>query len=205
MNKYLRSFLVFLLSAALLVGVVALAYLLLPNVAGKSTPASTATPAASALQAVVPSGWLVYTDPAAGFSFSYPPDAHLETGSNDLHPYNFIRVVFKDPLQDSLVVDVQANNEKSLPAQFAAQAYEESASQPAPKALMDAAQTEIVGNKAASKYVIPPTLTDFILYVPLNDKMVVIYPARTADPASGQTPVMDLFNQVLGTFEFPGN
>jgi len=202
----IRSLLVFLLAAVLLLGVAAVGYLVLPNVAGKHT----ASPAnlASARQVTLvptyhPTGWLVYTDPDAGFSFSYPSNAHIEIGSNELHPFNFIRVVFAVPNQDSLIVDVQANQEKSLPAQFAARAYEETENQPAPKAMLDAGQSVQVGGVLASRYVIPSTLTDYMLYVPLNDKMIVIYPGRNDVPVSGATPGSELFNQVLGSFIFP--
>ncbi len=42
-----------------------------------------------------------------------------------------------------------------------------------------------------------------MLFIPLKDKMVVIYPGRNDDPMSGTTPGMDLFNRVLATFNFP--
>jgi hypothetical protein len=200
------SLLVFLLAALLLVGVAAVGYLVLPNVAGHRDPSSAVpTPArpVTLLPTYLPTGWLVYRDPDSGFTFSYPPDAHLEVGSNDLHPFNFIRVVFTNPDQDSLIVDVQANTEKSLPAQFAARAYEETQNQPAPKAMMDAEQSVQMGGALGSKFVVPSTLTDFILYVPWNNKMIVIYPGSNDVPASGQTPGTDLFNEVLGTFVFP--
>ena len=69
--------------------------------------------------------------------------------------------------------------------------------------MLDAEEKVVVGGFTASKYVIPPTLTDFMLFIPCGDTMVVIYPGRNDDPVGGKTSGMDLFNQVLGTFHFP--
>jgi hypothetical protein len=206
MNKVtlIRQVLLLLGSAVILLAVGVAAYLVLPNVAA-SPPA---TPTNPGLGAVIPSiqpGWLVYTDPDGALSFSYPADAHVEADSNAIHPFQFIRVVFKDPAQASLIVDIRANRAKGTPAQFAAQFYQESASAPAPKALLDGEQKVRAGSAQAAKYIIPPTLTDFMLFVPRADKMVVIYPGRNDELTSAKTPGVELFNTVLGTFIFSGN
>ncbi len=190
-----------LLAALVVVGVVTAAYFILPNVSQPANPAGS-PPAAPPAGATAPAGWLVYGDSQAGFSFSYPPDAHLEVDSNELHPYAFIRVTFADPAQGSLIVDVRENTAKQLPEAFAARAYAEaSGGTPAPE-LFSAKEVAAVGSKQASRYAIPPTLTDFMLYLPLDDKMLVIYPGSAMEGVTGQAQSSEVFDQVLGTFQF---
>ncbi len=184
-----------------LAGVILAAYFILPNVRQPGSPTGSPPPALAA-GAAAPAGWLTYTDPQAGFSFRYPADAHLDVESNDLHPLAFIRVTFADPAQGSLVVDVRENKAKQLPEAFAAQAYAETSGEtPAPEQF-SAKEIVTVGSKQASRYIIPPTLTEFMLYLPLNDKMLVIYPASAAQAVTGQLQSGELFNQVLSTFQF---
>ena len=188
----------FILALLVVLGVGAAAYLILPNVSRPPQPT-----AAAAASPAMPAGWLVYADPQAGFSFRYPPDTHVEADSNELHPYNFIRVVFADPAQASLIVDVRENKAKELPEAFAAGAYAETTGATPPPDMFNSKDIVNVGSKQAARYVIPPTLTDFTLYVPLNDMMLVIYPGSTAEGAiAGQAAANDLFNQVLGSFSF---
>src|SRR5512146_2579472 len=194
----------FLLAALVVLGVGATAFLILPNVGLPGSSAS-APPIATATDVSVPSGWLIYRDPQAGFSFRYPPDAHVEFGNNELHPYAFIRVVFAQPEQGSLIVDVRANNAKQLPEAFAAQAYAETTGATPPPDLISPKEIVTVGSKQASRFVIPPTQTDFILYLPINDKMLVIYPGSAGQAVVGQPQVREIFNQVLGTFQFNDN
>ncbi len=181
-------------------GVVLAAYFILPNVRQPVSPAG--SPPSTTAAGGVPAGWQTYTDPQAGFSFRYPADAHLEVDSNELHPFAFIRVTFADSAQGSLVVDVRENNAKALPEAFAAQAYAETSGETPAPGLFSAKEVVTVGSKAASRYVIPPTLTDFMLYLPLSDKMLVIYPASDAETVTGQPQSGELFNQVLSTFQF---
>ena len=131
----LRSLLWFLLAAILIGAAVVAGFSILPNLDGRASLSPTPPVAAASTLPAIPPGWKVYSDPDAGFSFSYPPRAVLETGKNDLHPYNFIRLVFSEPAQASLIVDVRANSAKSTPAELAAQLYQEAASQAAPKAV----------------------------------------------------------------------
>ncbi len=181
-------------------GVVALAVFILPNVA-RPNPASSTT-AAPTIASAAPAGWLVYTNPQAGFSFRYPPEAHLEVDSNELHPFAFIRVAFADPQQGSLIVDVRQNTAKQLPEAFVASAYAETTGETPPPETFSTKEIITVGSKKASRYVVPPTLTDFMLFIPLDDKMLVIYPGSAGEMVAGQSQDNALFNQVLGTFEF---
>jgi hypothetical protein len=196
-----------ILLAALFVAVIVGISILVLSTAPKNSTASAISPIGPAptpsLQPSPPAGWLTYTDKDAGFSFSYPPDAYFETGTTEQHPFNFIRLVFSDAGQSSLIVDVRDNTAKSTPRELAAQAYQETGGQAAPKAMLDAEETVKVGSLDAWKYIVPPTLTDFMLFIPIGDKMLVIYPGSTADPISGKTSGMDLFNQVISTFRFP--
>lgn len=189
------------LAALVVVGVVSAAYFILPNVSRPGSPAGS-PPAAPSASATAPAGWLVYSDPQAGFSFRYPADAHLEVDSNPLHPFAFIRVAFADPAQGSLIVDVRENTAKQLPEAFAARVYAEVSGGTPPPELFSAKELAAVGSKQASRYAIPPTLTDFMLYLPLNDKMLVIYPGSATEGVSGQAQSSQVFNQVLGTFQF---
>jgi hypothetical protein len=201
----LRPIFLLFLSGIALVIVIGISYLVISTVPAKNLPVQ--TPIASFKPALkadlqVLADWLVYEDKDAGISFRYPPDAVLETGTSEQHPYNFIRLVFKQTGQSSLILDIRENKAKSTPRELAAQAYEETSSQSAPKSLIDAEEKVSVGGLAASKYIIPPTLADFMLFIPDGDKMLVVYPGRNEDPVSGNTPAIDLFNQVLETFVF---
>ena len=203
-----RPFLLALISAIALAAVFGTSYFVLSTVPSRN--AAVQTPAPSSAPALkptiqVPTGWLAFEDKTAGISFYYPPDAVLETGTSELHPYNFIRLVFKQPGQASLILDMRENKAKSTPGELAAQAYAETSSQAAPKSLMEAEQKVVVGGLSGSKYVIPPTLTDFMLFIPDGDKMLVVYPGSNDNPASGKTLRMDLFNQVLDTLIFSDN
>ncbi len=190
-----------ILAALVLVGVVTAAYFILPNVGRPASPAGSPPPASTS-SADAPTGWLVYNDPQAGFSFRYPPDAHLEVGSNELHPFAFIRVAFADPAQGSLVVDVRENTAKQLPEAFAARVYTETTGETPPPSMLNAKEVTTVGSRTAARYAIPATLTDFMLYVPLNDKMLVIYPGSADEGVAGQLKSNEEFNLVLGTFKF---
>ena len=202
-SALLRSILWFLLAAILLAAAIAVGYALLPNLAGSPQPSPTPPIlAASAPTPAIPAGWKTYTDPDAGFSFSYPPDAVLETGSNELHPFNFIRLVFTERDQASLIVDVRPNPSKSTPAELAAQLYQEAAGQAAPKTLSSSPESVLVGSALAEKFVLPPTLTQYMLFLPRNDKMMVIYPGGVDAPATATPPALDRFNQVLASFTF---
>ena len=200
--------LILIVFSALLLGAVLGLSILILSIAPKNNPPAplpvvTSTVPAPMARPTTPVGWLTYTDKDAGFSFSYPPDAYLETGSNTQHPFNFIRMVFKDASQSSVIVDIRSNTAKSTPRELAAKTYQESGGQAAPKAMLDAEEEIMVGGNSASKYVIPSTLTYFMLFISCGDKMVVIYPGRNDDPLDGKTPGMDLFNTVLDTFHFP--
>ncbi len=194
----------FILALLVVLGVGAAAYLVLPNVGRPPEPTAAAAAGAPA-EPSAPAGWLVYTDARAGISFRYPPDAHIEVDSTDLHPYNFIRLVFADPAQASLIIDVRENTAKALPEAFAAGAYAETTGETPPPGMFSAKEIVKVGSKQAARYVIPPTMTDFMLYIPLNDRMLVIYPGSTEGAVARQTTGNDLFNQVLGSFVFSDN
>ncbi len=189
-----------ILALLVVAGVGTAAYFLLPNVGRQ--PANPAPAAGAPAQTSVPAGWLTYTDPRAGISFRYPPDAHLEAESSEAHPYNFIRLVFADPAQASLIVDVRENTAKQMPEAFAAAAYAETTGETPPPGMFSAKEIVQVGSKQAARYVIPPTMTDFTLYVPLNEEMLVIYPGSTEQSVVGQPAGYDLFNPVLGSFSF---
>jgi hypothetical protein len=153
-------------------------------------------------------GWYLYVDKEAGYSFSYPGDAHIQLGKNPNHPYNAVTIFF--PIPDSygyhgMVIDVVENTGKLSIEDFARSVYK-SASPNAivPDTLLSKAETITVAGRTALKVQIPPTLTDFIIFLPYQDKMFMINPSGdpfdTDDPAKGET--LDLFYKVLATLTF---
>lgn len=172
-----------------------------PNVSS-TPPKPTATPL------MTKDGWYLYVDKEVGYSFSYPRDAHIQLGKNPLHPYNAVTIFFPIPNSygyHGMVIDVVENFEKLSPEDFAKSVYKSvSPNAIVPDNLLSKAETITVAGSSALKVQIPPTLTDFIIFLPYQDKMFKIHPSgdpfNTGDTAKGET--LNLFYKVLGTLTF---
>jgi len=153
-------------------------------------------------------GWDLYIDREVGYSFSYPSDAHLHFGKSQFHPLNAVTILFRIPKSYGnlgMVIDVQNNIQRLRPEEFASTLWPANAE--IPENFLSKAETIDVAGIAALKVEIPPTLADFVIIFPYQDKMFIVFPAD--DPMNNDDPVkaehMALFYKVLGTFRFADN
>ncbi len=151
-------------------------------------------------------GWYLYVDKEVGYSFSYPQNTHIDYGKGPFHPFNVVTLLFRIPNSygyHGMVIDIQKNPQQFRPEDFAKSVYQSNA--PAatiPNDLLSNSETVTISGMPALKAKIPPTLTDFMIFLPYQDKMFKIYPTgdpfNTDDPTN--TEALALFYKILGTF-----
>jgi hypothetical protein len=153
-------------------------------------------------------GWYLYIDREVGYSFSYPSDAYLQFGKSKFHPYHAVTILFRIPNSYGnlgMVIDVQKNIRRLSPEEFARTLWP--ANVEIPENFLSKAETIDIVGIAALKVEIPPTLADFVIIFPYQDKMFIVFPAddpmNIDDPAKAEH--LSLFNKVLGSFRFEAN
>jgi hypothetical protein len=153
-------------------------------------------------------GWYIFSDPEVGYSFHYPPGSHLSAGKGPRYPFTAIELEVRVPDEVSyhgLSISVQPNPAALSPAEFAVRTYSQLAPgiNPPPDFARNAGSVR-VGKATALKVVIPPTLSEFTLFLPYKDKMLIIAPVRNQtvldDPV--KTRAGEIFENILETFVF---
>jgi len=160
----------------------------------------------SGARSLIPAdGWYLYIDQEAGYSFSYPGNVHLHSGNSQFHPYNAVSILFRIPNSFGdlgMVIDVQKNLRSLKPEEFARTLWPANAK--IPENFLSQAETINVDGIPALKVEIPPTLADFVIIFPYQDKMFVIYP--TDDPIvaddSAKAAQIKLFYEILRMIKF---
>ncbi len=109
-------------------------------------------------------GWYLFIDREVGYSFSYPSDAHLQSGKSQFHPFNAVTIIFRIPNSYGnlgMVIDVQKNIQRLSPEEFARTLWPANAE--VPENFLSKAETIYVAGIPALKVEIPPTLADFVI------------------------------------------
>jgi hypothetical protein len=153
-------------------------------------------------------GWYLYIDRGVGYSFSYPRDAHFDSGCSEIHPFCAITLQFRIPNglgYHGIVISVEENIRRLTTEEYVRTLYP-SGTTVQENYLSTGVRISVAG-MSALQVEVPPTLTDFVVIFPYHEKMFVIYP--TDNPIIEDDPVkaehMALFYKVLGTFRFADN
>jgi hypothetical protein len=165
-------------------------------------------PSPSSTPQITKDGWYLYIDRGVGYSFSYPRDAHFDSGCSQIHPFCAIILQFRIPNGHSyhgIVVSVEENIRRLTTEEYVRTLYPSGTTVPE-NYLSTAARINVDG-MSALQVEVPPTLTDFVVIFPYHDKMFVVYP--TDNPIIAVDPVkaehMALYYKVLETFRFADN
>jgi hypothetical protein len=157
--------------------------------------------------AIADDGWYIYSDSESGYSFHYPPNSNLTSGKGPRVPYTSVILEYIVPNERSyhgMTIMVKPNPSLLSSQEFAGAIYKELVpSATAPQNLTANATTVRISNIQALKVVIPPTMADFTLLLPVKNKMIVISP--TGDPIIQDDPVksqaLEIFNKIMLTFQ----
>jgi hypothetical protein len=179
----------------------------IPNIS-QATEVSPTPAIPTATPLITKDGWYLYVDKEVGYSFSYPQNTHIDYGKGPFHPYNVVTLLFRIPNSygyHGMVIDIQKNPQQLKPEDFARSVFQSNAPTVAiPTDLLSSAETVTISGMPALSAKIPPTLTDFMIFLPYQDKMFKIYP--TGDPSNTNDPTnaeaLKLFYKIIGTFTF---
>lgn len=164
-----------------------------------ATPTATAT---SLPTSASPEDWLVFCDPEAGCTFSYPADADFEAGESRFGIYT-IRLQFRMPDEmgyQGMVIHVVPVTDSTSMDDILVQLYESS-----PQGLsLDEWRAQIepmaVGSHTGFKTPCAEGSSDFSIVIPYEDRVYIAAPvhdiaARCVDPQT-----LELFYRILETF-----
>jgi len=167
------------------------------------SPAPSPTPTATATPIVLPNGWYLYTDPQAGYSFSYPPDAHLSVSQSVLDSYRTVGVAFRLPGvhgYQGMVIRVEPNPQRLPVDRILAQLYTRSAQKPPPDNLSSQVESITVAGLPAVRTSVLPTNTEFYILLPHGDKVYMIAPVHGPAADTVDSKALSLFYRILTTF-----
>jgi hypothetical protein len=153
-------------------------------------------------------GWYIFEDKEVGYSFHYPPNSHLSCGIAINEKYLGVTLEYRVPNEVSyhgLAILVEPNTKNQTPMEFAeqiAQSYGPTAN--LSEEAISKSSTYSIAQLSAVKISIPQTMTDYTLFLPYKDKMLIIKP--TGNPMVMDDPVkvdaLKIFDQILATFKF---
>jgi len=167
------------------------------------SPTPPPTPTVTATPIVLPNGWYLYTDPEAGYSFSYPPDAHLSVSQGVLDSYSAVGVAFRLPGvhgYQGMVIRVEPNPRRLPVDRILAQLYTRSAQKPPPDNLSSQVEPITVAGLPAVRTSVLPTNTEFYILLPHGGKVYMIAPVHGPAAAAVDSKALGLFYRILTTF-----
>jgi len=146
-----------------------------------------------------PAAWRTYTDPALGFSFSYPADAHFSSGV-DRRGVSTTRLQFRIPGVEGyqgMVVRVEPNPEGRGIEQVLADLYRPATGEvPVDELLAQFEQFAVAGVAGIRT---TSSEGDFSVLVPLGDRVYIFAPVHSAVATAVDPAALDLFYRVLQT------
>lgn len=150
---------------------------------------------------VLANGWYLYVDKEAGYSFSYPPDAHLETSKEGGFPYKTVHLQFRVPGSgfQGMDIDVFLNTQSLSIEDVAQNIYTDRGSKPSPAAITNSIMSLRVGKLSAFKAVFQPSLVEFIIFIPYKDKVLYAMPVSEMGHTSIDFQATELFEKILAT------
>lgn len=178
----------------------------------ENTPMDFVRPTATALPSptitptpiVLENGWYLYEDKEAGFSFSYPPEVYLSTSKEGFFDYKTVRIAFKPSGfgYQGMEINLFSNPDNLSLADVAQKIYSYSGNIPSLSDLQDCLKPITIGSVSAFKSIYQPALARFIVFVPMQDK--VLY--ATAVTKMGLTDFapssQEMFEKILDTLTF---
>lgn len=167
------------------------------------SPAPSPTPTATATPIVLPNGWYLYTDPQAGYSFSYPPNAHLSVSQDVDSSYKTVNIAFELPRTygyQGLVIRVEDNPQKLPIDGFLAQLYVKRMHKPPPDNLPSLIEPTIVAGLPAFKTSVLPDVSEFHIFLLHGTKVYEFAPVHDAAVTTMDPKALALFHRILATF-----
>jgi hypothetical protein len=163
--------------------------------ASTTTAAPLPTPAS-------PEDWLVFCDPDAECSFSYPADADLKAGKSRLGIYT-IRLQFQMPNvtgYQGMVIHVVPITDSFSMDDILAQLYESSPRDLSLEEWLAQLEPTTVGSQTGFKTSCAEGSSDFSIVIPLEDKAYIATPVHDIAATCVGPQALELFYRVLETF-----
>jgi hypothetical protein len=171
----------------------------LPTATLVAAPATTATPLPTPTS---PEDWLVFCDPEAGCTFSYPADADFEAGKSRFGIYT-IRLQFRMPDvmgYQGMVIHVVPMTDSSSMDDILAQLYESSPQDLSFDEWMAQLEPTTVGSQTGFKTPCAEGSSDFSIVIPHENKVYIAAPVHDIAAICVDPQTLELFYRVLETF-----
>jgi len=206
-NRKIEVIEALVLSAALLV-------VALVSCTSQSAPAVTepspisalvAAPTATATPPLTPASsedWLVFCDPEAGCTFSYPADADFQAGKSKFGIYT-IRLQFRMPNvmgYQGMVIHVVPMTDSSSMDDILAQLYESSPQDLSLDEWLAQLEPTTVGSQTGFKTPCTEGSSDFSIVIPHENKVYIAAPVHDIAAMCVDPQTLELFYRVLETF-----
>ncbi len=149
-------------------------------------------------------GWYLYTDPDLGFSFAYPPTAHLDAGNNSFDSSKNITIQFLLPEKpyQGMSMRLESNPNHLSGVEYAKQLVETSTQKQAPIEFLNSIKTITFGNLPAIEVPIPSMNAETTVIVPFGEKVLILSPVHGAAVTNVENETLELFYKILGSFKF---
>jgi hypothetical protein len=149
-----------------------------------------------------PEDWLVFCDPEAGCTFSYPADADFQAGESKFGVYT-IRLQFQMPDvmgYQGMVIHVVPMTDSSSVDDILAQLYESSPQDLSLDEWMAQLEPTTVGSQTGFKTPCAEDSSDFSIVVPHKNKVYIAAPVHDIAATCVDPQTLELFYRVLETF-----
>ena len=149
-----------------------------------------------------PEDWLVFCDPEAGCTFSYPADADFQAGESKFGIYT-IRLQFQMPDvvgYQGMVIHVVPMTDSSSVDDILAQLYESSPQDLSLDEWMAQLEPTTVGSQTGFKTPCAEGSSDFSIVIPHESKVYIAAPVHDIAATCVDPQTLEMFYRVLETF-----
>jgi hypothetical protein len=149
-----------------------------------------------------PEDWLVFCDPEAGCTFSYPADADFQAGKSKFGIYT-IRLQFQMPDvvgYQGMVIHVVPMTDSSSMDDILAQLYESSPQDLSLDEWMAQLEPTTVGSQTGFKTPCAEGSSDFSIVIPHENKVYIAAPVHDIAATCVDPQTLEMFYRVLETF-----
>lgn len=151
-------------------------------------------------------GWYLYEDPEAGFSFSYPPEVYVHTSKEGFLDFKSVHLVFKPSGlgYQGMIIEL-FSNPKDLPFEDIVQQFysrDNPETKPTIADIQAALNPIMLGNLSAYKSVYRPSMANFIIIVPMKDKILCATPVTEMGLTDFAPSSQEMFEKILATLTF---
>ena len=172
-------------------------YIPLPTFTPKPTKTPTPTPI------ILENGWYLYIDKEAGYSFSYPPDAHFHTSKEGKLDYKSVHIQFDIPDANGyqgMMIEVLSNADKLPIESIAQKIYTTDLQSPSIDDVKKNSEQIKVAGMVAYQFTITHSFYEFSILSPNEDKVFFIVPVHDNLNLTVDPPALLLFFKILETF-----